>query len=173
MAGRVVDNVSATVTDASADGYVTVADVTGFYEGARAYLGDPNPDRPDVKEVTITEVDTTNDKLGIRFKRDLGTGPSYGRDSVSAYAPEIRLNYTGDAGTGQVSGAPSGAVADVVSSTATYLVIENLVGNFLDEDVLTFDVGGPGEADGAEYTVSSVINMPSQFIFNPNDKPLD
>lgn len=90
MAGRNVKQVSATITGATATGYLTVASTTGFYAGAKGAM--INAGQANVS-VVITEVASAT-SLGIRIVSDdaLGitagvgnAGPRYGRSSVTAY----------------------------------------------------------------------------------------
>lgn len=173
MAGKLIQERREVIITGNSSGYITVASVTGFYKKARAWLNDVQPDRPANREVEITEILTGTNQLGIRYLRGLGQGCNYGRDAMSAYEPEIRLNYTGTVGTGTVTGTNSGESATVVSSTATYLVISSPTGAFQSGEELTFTAGGPAEAVGTQYDTESFVSMPKQFIHNPNDKPLD
>lgn len=79
MAGKNIEQLSATITAATTSGYITVASVAGFYKGALCNL--QNVGQPSL-EVYITEVLTTGNQLGIRFKSSV---PEYGRDDVSLY----------------------------------------------------------------------------------------
>lgn len=173
MAGKLIQERRETIITGNSSGYITVSSVTGFYKKARAWISDVQPDRPANREVEITEVLTGTNQLGIRYLRGPGEGCNYGRDSMAAHVPEIRLNYTGIVGTGTVTGTNSTETATVVSSTATYLVISSPSGAFVNGEELTFTAGGPAEAVGTQYTVESAVSMPKQFIYNSNDKPLD
>jgi hypothetical protein len=85
MAGRVIPAKAASITAASSTGYITIASVTGWYAGAKAYLNNGGQTN---RHVIITEVLTTGNQLGIRFIPDFGTlgaGPNYGRNNVAAY----------------------------------------------------------------------------------------
>lgn len=80
MAGRLITAVHATVTGATAAGYLTVASATGLYVGARCWLsGGGNQDY-----VQITEISGTS--VGVRKITSPGVGPNYGRSDVSAYS---------------------------------------------------------------------------------------
>lgn len=68
--------------DGGTDGYVTVASNAAFYPGAEAWL---RSDTVDGVHCIITDLVSTN-KIGLRFVPERGeTGPSYGRNSCSAY----------------------------------------------------------------------------------------
>lgn len=86
MAGKQIEFVSGTITGVDTHGYVTLASVAGFYEGAIVWMNDSTATAPNNKQAIITEVDTTNVKLGICFRtNNAGEAPSYGRSSMSAY----------------------------------------------------------------------------------------
>jgi hypothetical protein len=79
LAGKIVQQQSATITAATTSGYITVASVSGFYKSAVCNLSKVG--QPSI-EVTITEVVTTSNQLGIRFKQQI---VDYGMDDVSLY----------------------------------------------------------------------------------------
>lgn len=79
MAGKIVKQQSGAITAATTSGYITLASVTGFYESAICNLS--NAGQPSL-EVIITEVLTTTNQLGIRFKQQI---VDYGQDDVSLY----------------------------------------------------------------------------------------
>jgi hypothetical protein len=90
MAGRIVKAISATITGATAEGYITVASTVGFYASATGFMtatGEPNV------AVVIVEV-KSGTELGIRIIPDNPLGitngkgnaaPNYGLSDVSAY----------------------------------------------------------------------------------------
>lgn len=83
MAGKLIAPKSASITAATATGYVTVASTTGWYAGAKGWMtfgGQPNV------PVVITEVASAT-SLGVRIvnENDLKNAPNYGRSNVSAY----------------------------------------------------------------------------------------
>lgn len=83
MAGRIIAAKAATITAATASGFVTIASTTGWYAGAKGWMaagGQPNV------PVVITEV-TSATQLGVRIvnENDLLNRPNYGRSNVSAY----------------------------------------------------------------------------------------
>lgn len=179
MAGRTIKPVAAlTISAASTDGYATVSSVTGFYKNAFGYITKSDFT---TLEVQITEIQAAATKLGIRlWNRALGTGYNFGRDDISAYAPETRLAFitqtspfnVGATVTGGTSAA-HGVIARIfkTSPTAGYLVLTGVVGNFTNAEALTDNGGVPGgaTASGTQFTVSATISTPKQFIYNPND----
>jgi hypothetical protein len=87
MAGRLVKQISATITGvaAGANGYITVASTVGFYAGAK---GSMNIGGAGVS-VIITEVASAT-SLGVRIIPDDwfqpgAAGPNYGRSVTTAY----------------------------------------------------------------------------------------
>lgn len=81
MAGRVIPAVRATVTAATAGGYLTVTSATNLYVGARCWLSLTNQSLQE--QVEITEI--TGTTVGVRKIPAPGKGPNYGRSDVSAY----------------------------------------------------------------------------------------
>ena len=81
MAGRIIPAVHATVTAATAGGYLTVSSATNLYVGARCWLSLTNNSAQDLVE--ITEINGTS--VGVRKIPAKGVGPNYGRSDVSAY----------------------------------------------------------------------------------------
>ena len=81
MAGRVIPAVHATVTAATAGGFLTVSSATNLYVGARCWLINTAATLRD--QVEITEISGTS--IGVRKIPAPGQGPNYGRSDVSAY----------------------------------------------------------------------------------------
>ena len=81
MAGRVIPAVHATVTAATAGGFLTVTSATNLYVGARCWLTKTDGTLP--VQVEITEI--TDTTVGVRLIPAPGKGPNYGRSDVSAY----------------------------------------------------------------------------------------
>ena len=81
MAGRIIPAVRATVTAATAGGYLTVASAANLYVGARCWLSITAGTTMD--QVEITEISGTS--VGVRKIQLPGAGPNYGRSDVSAY----------------------------------------------------------------------------------------
>lgn len=86
MAGKQIDDFAATITDADSHGWVTVDDVSGFYEKAIVWLNDSGAVEANIKRCVIMEVDADNSKLALLFRSDApGEAPQYGRSDVSSY----------------------------------------------------------------------------------------
>lgn len=83
MAGKLISAKSATITGATAAGYVTVASTTGWYAGAKGFM--TNTGQPNVP-IVVTEI-ASSTQLGVRIRNDddLKNEPDYGRSNVSAY----------------------------------------------------------------------------------------
>lgn len=81
MAGRLIAPVEATVTAATAAGYLTVTSATGLYVGARCWLTLTDHSLP--IHVEITSISGTT--IGVRLVPAMGQAPNYGRSDVSAY----------------------------------------------------------------------------------------
>jgi hypothetical protein len=81
MAGRLIKGVHATVTAATAGGYLTVASATGLYVGAKCWLSLTAGGSQ--VQVEITEISGTS--IGVRFVQLIAQAPNYGRSDVSAY----------------------------------------------------------------------------------------
>lgn len=92
MAGKIIKELSATLSGAAATGYVTVASTTGFYKGAVCTLS--NTGQPGLT-VEITEV-ASGTSLGLRqipedplgrlgAPSDRALAFNYGRTSLTAY----------------------------------------------------------------------------------------
>jgi len=81
MAGRITPATHATVTAATAGGYLTVSSAANLYVGARCWLSNTAGTAMDMVE--ITEIAGTS--IGVRKIPLPGQGPNYGRSDVSAY----------------------------------------------------------------------------------------
>lgn len=81
MAGRNIASQRATVTAATAAGYLTVSSAAGLYVGAFGWLSLTAGTSP--VQVQITEINGTS--IGVRLVTAKGVGPNYGRSDVSAY----------------------------------------------------------------------------------------
>lgn len=81
MAGRLIPGVHATVTAATAGGYLTVTSATGLYVGARCWLSNTAGTVQDLVEIT----DISGTTVGVRKIPSPGAGPSYGRSDVASY----------------------------------------------------------------------------------------
>lgn len=89
MAGKIIPAKSATVTVASAAGYITIASTTGYYKGAKAWLSKTG--QTSVR-VIITEVVSAT-VLGVRVINDNGSVTNnYGRSDVSAFTTSGVIN---------------------------------------------------------------------------------
>lgn len=82
MASIPVSAVSAAFTaNGGADGYVTVASNAAFYPGATVWLSSTAVAS---QEAIVSDLSGST-KIGVRFVRAVGTGPSYGRNDCSAF----------------------------------------------------------------------------------------
>lgn len=81
MAGRNIASQRATVTAATAAGYLTVTSAAGLYVGAFGWLSLTDGTLP--VQVQVTEINGTS--VGVRLVTGLGGAPNYGRSNVSAY----------------------------------------------------------------------------------------
>lgn len=86
------DYVSALTAQGGTDGFVTVADASGYYAGADGWL--QNPADPDnAQHVLITEVVSATNKVGVRFldlPQNRG-GATYTRSDASAFPSGSKL----------------------------------------------------------------------------------
>jgi hypothetical protein len=83
MAGKLLKAKHATITAATASGYITLASVEGFYETALVFLT-PLAASEGVAG-TVTEVNHTTNQLGIRLDSPASGGVSYGRSNMAAF----------------------------------------------------------------------------------------
>lgn len=87
MTEHIAEALAAFTANGGADGFITVADNTGFYPGALAWIWSSTQAS---RRVQITSLQGTT-KIGVRFHGNAaegetrGVAPSYGRDSVSAF----------------------------------------------------------------------------------------
>lgn len=81
MAGRLVQPTRATVTAATAGGYLTVSAATGLYVGGTGWLTKTDGSLP----IHVKIVSISGTTVGVSQLRDPGTGINYGLTDVSAY----------------------------------------------------------------------------------------
>lgn len=82
MAGRLITPKRATVSAATAAGYLTVDSTTGLYVSAFCWLTKTDTTLP--IRVQITEI-VSGTSVGVRLAPALAQAPNYGRSDVSAY----------------------------------------------------------------------------------------
>jgi hypothetical protein len=82
MAGRQIPAVHATVTSATAGGFLTVASAANLFATAQCWLS--NTAGTVSVLVQITEINGTS--IGVRKISVPGTGQNYGRSDVSAFS---------------------------------------------------------------------------------------
>lgn len=82
MAGKFIKPQSSTFAAADHTGYATLSSVDGWYEKAIVWLSKTGT----YAQGIITEVDTTNKKLGIKLiDSAAGTPATYGRSDINSY----------------------------------------------------------------------------------------
>lgn len=116
-----ISSASATITAATANGYVTVADATPFVVDAFVWLnktGQPN------LYCQITEI--TGNNIGVQAQPAPGSGPSYGRTDVSLYNAGTIFQDIQDVYSFEPSSGGSSVAADVSVTPSGNLTSTNV-----------------------------------------------
>lgn len=85
MAGRLTPAVHATVTAATAGGFLTVSSATNLYVGAKCWLSNTAGTVQDLVEITEISGTTVGVRKIPQTRLGTQTAPNYGRSDVSAY----------------------------------------------------------------------------------------
>lgn len=182
MAGRNIAAVEATVTAATATGYLTVTSAVGLYVGAKGWLSAGSRIQLDYNTKTAgwnigeTVTGETSAATGV-ISAVVGGAPGGASGSIV---------LTGVVGTFSAAEVLDGSVSGVASAIATaaqYTVpatqdqveITSIASTTIGVRIIPVPTNGSapnyGRSDVSAYTLGGKLDQEDQFIYNRNDAP--